>query len=180
MNYAHEFGRRLRLSLSAGPLLNEVAQPQGGNVKTAFWSTNDSLSYSARFADLGASFSRYTNPGSGLLPGAESDWLNLNAGRRVIGKLRGSIQGGHAYNKGIRGIVGTTSGGAQSVAYETWQGGATLSHEYGKHASLYVNYQFQYQIAANPVCFLGGCRTYYELNMLGAGINWHGSPLRLR
>ena len=176
LSYGHQFGPRLSLSLSAGPVQNEVAQPQGGNVKQLFWATDNSLRYRARFADFAGSFARYTSPGSGVLSGAETDWAALSVGRRIIGRLRGSLEAGHAYNQSLRPVANS----ALKSQYETWQAGVTLSHEYGKHTSLYAQYQFQYQIASNPACFLGGCRLYDEHHMLGAGINWHGQPIRMR
>jgi len=174
--YGHQFSPRLSLSLSAGPVQNELAQPQGGNVKQVFWTTDNSLRYRARFADFAGSFARYTTPGSGVLSGAETDWASLSAGRPIIGRLRGSLEAGHAYNQSVR----PQANAALKSQYETWQGGVTLSHEYGKHTSLYAQYQFQYQIASNPTCFLGGCRIYNERHMLGGGINWHGQPIRMR
>lgn len=176
LGYGHQFGARLSLSISAGPVQNEVAQPQGGNVKQLFWITNDSVRFRARFADFAGSFARYTSPGSGVLSGAETDLASLSAGRRIIGRLRGSLDVGHVYNQALR----PEPNGARKSQYETWQAGVTLSHEYGKHTSLYARYQFQYQIASNPACLLGGCRIYDEHHILGAGINWHGQPIRMR
>jgi hypothetical protein len=175
LGYQHEFSRKLSVSLSGGPAQNELALPLGGNVKLASWFMNDSLHYSFRLAGLSAGFYRFTNSGAGVTNGLTTELTSVSASWPFYGKSSLALGGGYAYNQSLRADL---SGGRRSQ-YETWQAGVTLSREYGGHTSIYLQYQFQYQISANPICFLGGCRLYADRQLLGAGINWHGRPILL-
>jgi len=165
----------MALSLSGGPSQVEVAQPRGSAFKSTSWLTNDSLRYRSRVLDLTASFLQYISPGSGVTHGAQTDWLRLTASRRVFGKLHGSLDTGLAYNQSV-----IRRSGQGQVQVETWEVGAHLSREFREHASIYATYQFQRQVASTQVCFANQCGRTYVRNILGAGINWHGRPVRIR
>jgi hypothetical protein len=173
--YGHHFSSRLSFMLSGGPSLIESAQPQGGTRTQSLWITNDSVQYRSRIVDLEGRFLQYLSPGSGVTHGAQTDWLRFTAGRRVFHKLHGSLDAGHAYNQAV-----VRQGGQGPAQFETWQVGTNLSREFREHTSVYVTYQFQRQIASSQVCFSNQCGRITERHMLGAGINWHGRPVRIR
>ena len=171
--YGHQFSSRFSFFFSGGPSEIKEAQSQGTFTEPLFL-TNDSIRYRSRIADFDARFTRYTSAGSGVFHGAETEWLRLSAGRKVLGKLHGAVDLGHAFNQSIQRQAG------QQAQFESWEAGFRLSREFREHASLYAQYQYQYQVGSNSPCSAFGCSRVFGRHLVGAGVNWHGRPRRIR
>ncbi len=171
--YGHKISGRLSLLMSGGPVASQISLPSGGAVTRSFLNTYDSFQYSLRKGSIDTSFARYTTAGSGVLAGAESDWLNMSISHSLLRKIFGSISLSHAYNQSL-----TQETKLQRRSkFEAWQAGLTLSREVGKHTSVYVNYYVQRQ--ASNVCVGPDCGNVLFRQVGGVGINWHGRPIKL-
>lgn len=175
LSYGRRITGKLALELSAGSLVNMVAKPMGGSTTHAFWSTYDSLQYQFRKGNLGFSFMRYMTGGSGLLLGAETNLAQMTLGHQLPRRFFGSLSLGHAYSQSL-----TQDRAAQrDFKYESWQGGSSLSREFGPHTSVYLNYDVQRQISNNPSCFGNNCGRVTLRHVAGVGINLHSRPVRI-
>lgn len=175
LSYSRLLTTRLTLTLTLGPSINTVSSGTGQSLSRFLLTTNDRLQYRSKKLDLDARFMRYTNPGAGVLRGAESEMANLTASRHVFGKFYGGVDLGHVYNQSLA----QRSSKAQRTRFETWETGVHLSHELSHRASLYAHYQFQHQISNRQMCFGDACGTVYTRHIIGVGVNWHGRPRRI-
>jgi len=176
LSYGHRITGRLSLELSAGAVANDVAKPLGGSVTKSFITTYDSLQYLFRRGNMRLSYLRYVSNGAGLFLGAETDLVQLSAGRQFWRSFFGSLNAGHAYNQSLT----QQSSATPRSKFETWQAGASVSRQFGQHISAYLNYYVQRQISSTPLCFTNNCATFSLRQTGGVGINWHGRPIRLR
>jgi len=173
LGYTRQVTSRLMVSFTAGPSRLDIAQ-SGRTITEPLFLTNDYLNYRSRVVNLTARFTQYSNSGSGVFHGAQTDLFTVTAGRRVIKKLEGSLDFGHSYNQGLRGRSATPG------VYESWQAGFHLSREFRERTSIYVMYQYQYQTGStNPCSNSLGCSSVFVRQLIGGGINWHGRPRRI-
>jgi hypothetical protein len=173
--YGHQITGRLSLQISVAPTVNQVAQPLGGVSTKSFFGTFDSLQYRTPKWDTTLSFERNTSGGSGVLPGAEVDSLQGNIGRQLSRKIRGSIQFSHSYDQSLA----QESTLARRSEYEVYQAGFSLTREFGRHISAYLNYNFQRQTSNDPVCVGTSCTNTFLRQVGGVGINWHAQPIKI-
>jgi hypothetical protein len=175
LSYARQLTTRLTAIVAVGPSVNTVASGTGQAVSRFLLTTNDRLQYRSKKVDLDARFLRYTNPGAGVLRGAESDLTSLTANRPLFGKFFGGVDLGHVLKQSLA----QRSSSQQRTKFETWQAGVNLSHELSHRASVYAPYQFQHQISNRSMCFGDACGTIYTRHIIGVGVNWHGRPRRI-
>ncbi len=110
-----------------------------------------------------------------MLLGAESDWVRLTIGRPLLRKLSGSINAGHAYNQSLTRERALN----RRSKFETWEGGISLSHEFGPTMSIYVNYYVQRQTSNSTLCFGSNCGASFFRQVGGMGLSWHPRPIRI-
>lgn len=175
LGFGHQIAGKFSLQLSAGPTLNQIAQPQGSVVTRSFWSTYDSLEYTSLRNSVGLSFTRYITGGSGVVRGAETDLTNVTFGRNFWRRFHTTLNFGHSYNQSLVQEVSTQ----RRTQYELWQAGATISRELGDHLSVYVNYYAQRQISNLPQCSVESCALVLRRQVGGIGINYHTRPIRI-
>ncbi len=176
LSYGHKITGRLSFMISAGSLANEFARPQGGSVTRSFITTQDALRYVTPTYELSASFERGVSGGSGLLTGAETDYLRATVGRRFFRRYHTTLNFEHGYNKSLVQV----SAGQRRAEVELWGGGGTISRELGSHLSLYLDYRVQRQIVGESVCTAAGiCAETFTRQTGGAGINFHARPTRV-
>ncbi|HVN82670.1 MAG TPA: hypothetical protein VMW38_27045 [Terriglobia bacterium] len=173
--YGHQITGRLSLQLSLSPLVNQIAQPLGGASTKAFVGTYDSLQYKAAKWDAAVSFDRMTQGGSGVVAGAETDWLSGNFGWQLSRKIRATLHGSHSYTQSLE----EESSQVSRSKFEYWQAGFELTREFGRHISMYVNYYFQRQTSNTAVCNGTNCSDHTLRQVGGVGINWHTQPIRI-
>jgi hypothetical protein len=173
--YGHQINGRFSLEMSVAPMVNQIALPLGGASTKAFLSTFDSLQYRSRNWDATLSFARMMGGGSGVLPGAEIDSTQASIGRQLSRKVRASVQVSHDYEESLA----QESTLARRSKYEYWQAGVSLSREFGRHISTYLNYYAQRQLSNTPVCVGTGCTTAFLRQVGGVGINWHTQPIKI-
>jgi hypothetical protein len=174
--YGHQISRRFSLEISVAPLVTQMALPLGGASTKAFLSTFDSLQYRSRNWAAMLSFARMIQGGSGVLLGAETDLEQGSIGRQLSRKVRGSLQVSHNYEQSLA----QESTVARRSKYEYWQAGISLSREFGRHVSMYLNYYAQRQLSNTPVCVGTSCTTAFLRQVGGVGLNWHAQPIKIR
>ena len=174
LSYARQLTSRLTATVAVGPSTNEIAI-SGRSISRFLLTTNDRLQYRSKQLDLDARFSRFTNPGAGVLHGAETELTSVTASRHMFGKFYGGVDLGHAFNQSLA----QRSSNQETTRFETWETGVHVSHELSHRASLYAHYQFQHQVSNESLCFGDACGTVYTRHVVGVGINWHGRPRRI-
>lgn len=173
--YGRQITGKLSMQFAAGPVVNQIAQPQGGAVTRSFWSTFDSLTYRVPRGSFAASFSRGLTGGSGVIPGAETDTVSTTIGRQLSRRIFSSLEFSHSYNQSLTQLTA----GIRRSQYESYLGGLTLSREFGERLSVYFNYSYQQQFTNAGICTSNSCATSFVRQFGGVGINWHGRPIRL-
>jgi len=187
LSYGRRLRGRLSLQLSGGPILTEVAQPQGGIARSTLLSTYDSLVYQYRSNDINLSYFRNSTGGSGVLFGAETDVVRLALDRQISRSFSGTLEAGHAFNQSLGRTVqaGQSAGATQSSRtgqrskFETWEAGGTLSRRLRENTRLFVNYHLELQSAIIPACFVSNCGETLLRHVGGIGINWSWRPIKL-
>jgi len=174
--YGHQINGKFSLEISVAPLVNQIALPLGGASTKAFLSTFDSLQFRSRNWSGSLSFARMMPGGSGVLPGAETDSEQASIGRQLSRRVHGSLQVSHNYSQSLA----QESTVASRSKYEFWEAGISLSREFGRHISMYLNYYAQRQLSNTPVCVGTGCTTALLRQVGGVGINWHALPIKIR
>jgi hypothetical protein len=180
------FGRRVShrwaFELAAGPELAQFRPVSGETALGTFASTATEPQRVFPTADLSATYrsghtlSRFgyvrgVTDGGGFLAGAVTDagygTLEHQLSRGIIGELTG----GYAKNRGL--IALTQQPGNQ--IYRDWFGRATVSHAWGRWASVFLGYQVQRQ-AKNSACVGLVCANDFTRQLLSIGLTTRAQP----
>lgn len=175
LSYGHRISGRFSMNLSAGPLLNQFADPAGETVSRNFWSAQGTLQYRGPRTDFSVSVSRALTGGSGVLLGQETRLVQGTVGRQLSRRWYFSLSAGHAYNQSLSRVTILN----RRTRYETYQGGALLNRDLGEHFSMFLNYTVYWQRASDPFCIGGGCVSTFTRQVGGVGVSWHGRRIRL-
>lgn len=168
--YGRPISPRLTVELSVAPTARE-----SGSTTTFFMGTYDSLEYHALRWDGMLGVSRSLAGGGGLLGGVEMTMVRASVGRQLSRRVHGSLNVDYANNQS----VAQTSSGVIRPSYDYVQAGANLTHELGRHMSMYLNYSVQRETSNTPLCQGATCSTVYFRQMGGLGINWHAQPIKI-
>jgi hypothetical protein len=172
--YGRRLTARLSLELAAGPSLTQIGQSSAAGVVTrGFWTTFDSLKYKSERGDLSLFFARSLSGGAGVLPGAETDVVQMTASRSLTRRWYGTVNLGHSYNQSLIQVVSTER---RSDA-EVWMGGLSFGRDFGENMSFHVDYNAQRQITSVPLCTTTNCGKISLRQVGGVGVSWHGRPL---
>lgn len=193
--YAHRITGRLNFTVGGGPEIVDVHSPGFqfdllGVIPvtvppstTRHISGNGSVTFSyivSARTTAQVLYQRYISPGSGFLPGA-----NTNAARASLShvfKLRwtGSVDAGYSYNSGFQNNSPNT--GLNAQAYQYWYAGGTLRRQLSPHFDVFASYQFndfgahkcEASSGSTAVC---GQTALRHAGMIG--IDWRPRPIRL-
>ena len=173
--YGRQVSPKLSVQVSVAPMAREISVPQAGSATSFFLGTADSVKYRALRWDGSLTFDRTLSGGSGYLAGAERTMLMAMMGRQLSRRVHGSLNMAYANNRS----VAQTSSGVPRPSYDYVLAGVNLTHELGRHVSMYVNYSVQRQTANTPLCEGTTCSTVYFRQIGGVGINWHAQPIKI-
>jgi len=168
--YGHPINRKLTVELSVAPMAREA-----GSTTHFFLGTYDSLGYRARRWDGTLRFDRTLTGGAGVLAGAERTQVMAMFGRQLSRRVHGSLNMAYADNLSLT----QGSPAASRPSYNYVQAGANLTHELGRHISMYLDYSVQRQTSNTPLCEGATCSTLYFRQVAGFGVNWHAQPMKI-
>jgi len=178
-DFMFSYGRRLRgklaLQFSAGPLISQINEGPGNSETRYFVNTYNSLEYALEKGRVEAFFGRFATSGSGVITGAQTSMASFSVGHELASKLFGSFHVSYAFNEPLQreGISGTRP------EYKSLQAGTDISRELSPRISIYFLYFIQRQESTVPLCFDTSCGNILLRHVVGAGLNWHGRPIRL-
>ncbi len=176
LNYGRKLTHRLYLQAGAGPIATKFVQPPLGNVTTTSWTTFTSLQYLVPMGSLGLTYSRFPTSGSGVLIGAENDWVSLWASHQLSHRLNGTLNLSYAYNSTLE----KSTGANQQATFNAWTAGVTLSRGIGEFMNGYLNFNVLRQTSNTSVCSVSYCGGDVVQYVIGLGVNWRPRPFRLR
>ncbi|HMD83672.1 MAG TPA: hypothetical protein VKO18_03095 [Terriglobia bacterium] len=166
--YGHRINGRLSIELSAAPMVNVIPEPHGRTLTAFFMSTYDSLEYVTGKSIASFSVSRVMAGDAGVATGAERNMVQASYGRRLTQRLHGSVRSSFANTKSI---AQQTAGGSLEANY--LEAGLNLERDFGRHVSLYLNYNVQRQVSNRSICVGADCATAFLRQVGGIGFNWH-------
>ena len=169
--YGRPITHKLTMEFSVAPMAR-----QAGATTHLFLGTYDSLGYRAWRWDGALRFDRTLTGGAGFLAGAERTQVMATMGRQLSRRLHGSVNVAYADNLS----VAQTSSATSRPSYNFVQAGANLTHELGRHISMYLDYSLQRQTSNTPLCEGVTCSTAYFRQIGGFGINWHAQPMKIQ
>src|SRR5436853_1002941 len=180
------FGRRvtgrLAFQLSAGPELSLFRtaagqQSLGSTLPTILvfkrlsWSLDSSITYEIRRTVLKLGYDHGVTDGGGFLAGATTDQGSLSIDSQLSRTLAGQLIGGYASN---RGAIATAQQPVDEL-YRDWFAGVTISHTWGRRASVFLSYQVQRQ-ASNFACAGVGCGNGFTRQFISLGLTGRAQP----
>ena len=136
--FSHVLTGRMSLEVGGGP---SVIVSNFANLKSTkvYGSGQVSLHYHMRLTDLSAQYGRSVTNGSGVLPGAVTDSIGLNASRKLGRSISANLSGGYARN----------SGTFVNSSFNTVYMGTGVSHEVGRYATASLGYSLQRQTGSS-------------------------------
>jgi hypothetical protein len=173
--YGRRISSRFSVQLSVAPMAREISVPQAGSITSFYLGTYDSVKYHALWGDGTLMFDRTLSGGAGFLAGTEMTMVTASLGRQLSRRVHGSLHVGYANNRS----VAQTSSAGPRPSYDYVQGGANLTHELGRHISMYLDYSVHRETSNTPLCEGATCSTVYFRQMGGFGINWHAQPIKI-
>jgi hypothetical protein len=175
LSYGYRLTSRLAAEVSGGGGDSEVTNPPAAGVSKLFLSTFDSLMFqSSRFHGQ-AFFARFLSGGSGVLAGAESQWVGVQFGRQMFRRTDAFLKADYQHNQPLAQAIKEQP----QVRTVYWEGGPNLSYELSRTMSLYVNYQYERETSSSPLCFNSNCGVLVIRQVAGVGINFHAQPKRI-
>jgi hypothetical protein len=167
VSYGRKLARSLYLQAGGGPITSNSFVVGVGDTTRSTWSTFTSIQYLVSRGRVALIYNRSPTTGSGLVIGAESDYLSLVASRQLSRAYFASVDAGYAHNASL--VRNTASN--QQFKFNTWQTGVTLSRTVGERFNMYLYGNVLQQLT-------GGLDVFRYA--VGVGLNWHGRPIRLR
>ena len=193
--YAHRITGRLNFVIGGGPQLVEVHNPAttflllgiipitipASTTKTLTANGSVTLGYrvSSR-TNFQLLFQRLISPGSGLLPGANTDATRFSAGHVFAQRWTGSADGGYSYSSGFRNVSSTQ--GLNSRAYQYWYVGTSMRRQLSQHFDAFVSYQFSEfggHSCLSSANHGNGCGQSINGHTGQIGLDWRPHPIPL-
>ena len=171
LSYGRTITGRLAFQAFGGPEFATVKQGSLSSTRTVA-SGLASLTYAIHRGSLGVRVSRLIEPGSGVISGSTADVFSFNAAYRITSRWNGSLTGGFARNSALpntRAPFGTT--------FDYSFGSASLMRSLGRHASLHLGYELQYQNSNSGLCTALVCGHAPALNIFGVGLSFFPRPI---
>ena len=185
LGYARRVTGRLSFRISAGPQLiftqSRVTVPilqlgpfvlfgiEKENFRRLSWSGYSDAKYRMGRTDLDLSFMRSVTGGSGLLAGAQTDYVQASV-HRAIGRVWSArVNAGYAHSASVGAAVGR---------YNGVYAGAGLHRRVGRGSGLDLTYQLQRQ-TSHGTCVSTACGADSLRNVFGVGYHWQFRPIRL-
>ena len=125
-------------------------------------------------------YQRYISPGSGFLPGANTNVVRASASHSFRLRWHAMADSGYSFSSALHNAPQTT--GLNSKAYRYWYIGGSLRRQLSPHFDAYAAYQFndfgayscQTTVTNTSVCGQSARRQTGQI-----GIDWKPGPIRL-
>jgi hypothetical protein len=176
LSYQRTLSRRLSLSLSAGP--QWVSSSNSALVPSSLSAgVSAGLSYSRGLTGSSLSYSRGINPGSGVLPGSESQNVAASIGHTYGKKWMTSASASYGHSDGLARIAVLQSLVDVHEVFDTVVGGVQVTRGFGPHISGYASYSISHQSSKNS---LPGLNAFDGTSQsLGFGVSYSPRSTRL-
>jgi hypothetical protein len=173
--YELKLGRRVRLQVAAGPEFTTSNQFGSEINSGTSLSVDARAEYHLARTDVGISYFRGTNAGSGLFLGSNSDDVRGFVGRKLSRSLHASVAAGYSRNSslGLPAIIA-----AQRIAAIYFTG--SLDRNFGPIVSAFTSYTLQDQDSNSALCNAAGCSVFPLFQSGMIGIRFHIHPLATR
>jgi len=180
-SYGRVITQRFSLQLGVGPQWNMSQIPLSVSAPTTTVTSttslgvaaNASLIWTAKRYTLGASYSRWTNPGSGVFAGSNQNTVSSFLTRAMSRTFSSGISGGYSRNGGVTNSAGLFL----NQNYNYWYASASLTHPFSATLGLTASYWVQHQ-NSNVACVAGTpCAANAFINFISCGLSWHERPL---
>ena len=178
--YGHRISGKLDFVAGGGPQWIHVNSPLRGNISFVSGVGRASLIYheSAR-TDMRASYSHYTNAGSGFFAGSNTDAVRFGVSHVLARRWTATVDAGYSHHKRVLAVPSLTAGNSRT--YKFWYAGGSmrrqLSRQFAAHASYQyddINFSSGFCGVANPSCSRG-----YSRHVGLIGLEWTPRPIRL-
>jgi len=175
-------GRGDLWKLSAGPELSffrtAAAQQSLGSTlptivvfKRLSWTLDSSMTYEIRRTVFKLEYDHDVTDGAGFLAGTTTDRGYASIDSQLSRALAGQLIGGYASN---RSVIRTAQRPVNAL-YRNWLVGVTISHTWGRRASVFLSYQVQRQ-ASNFACAGVGCGNGFTRQFISLGLTGRAQP----
>ena len=170
-SYGRKVTGKLAFQAFAGPELVRI-QSAAGSVNRAVATGMVSLTYAIHRGALGISAMRFVEPGSGVISGTTADTLSLFANYRITSKWNGDIDIGFAQNSALPNTLAPFG-----TKFDYTFASAMLVRPVGRHMSVHLGYELQYQNSNSGLCTALVCGHAPALNVFGIGLSFFPSPI---
>ncbi|MGH9430879.1 MAG: hypothetical protein ACRD3T_04995 [Terriglobia bacterium] len=171
ISYGRKVTGRMAFQAFAGPEFSTIKQGPVSLTQTVA-SGLASLTYALRRGSLGIRAARFIEPGSGVVSGTTADIVSFDAGYRITSAWNGNVSLGFAQNSALpntRAPFGTR--------FRYTFANATLTRPLGRHMSVHLGYELQYQNSNSGLCNALVCGHAPALNIFGIGLSFFPNPI---
>jgi hypothetical protein len=137
------------------------------------WNLNTAVSYELRRTGYSLSYAHDVTSGSGVFFGARSDIFTASVHRRLTKSWTVTANAGYAHN------VSLVAVGSAASVFNNWYGGANISRQVSRHATIGFNYGVQRQSANANVCPVANCGNTTLGQTFGMTLTWHPRPIAI-
>jgi hypothetical protein len=173
--FSRKLGKRLTVRASAGPQFTTLNQFGIETTLGTSVTVTASANYQLERTNLGASYFRGLNPGSGFFLGSQVNDVRASVDRQLTRTLRASISAGYSQNDNVGAININTVQHINSTYVA-----ATVERNFGRMFSGFVTYSMQNQDTNAPLCSASGCTTFPMIHMGTIGLRFYIRPLTFR
>ena len=139
--------------------------------KRLAWTLDSSMTYEMRRTVLRLGYDHGVTDGAGFLAGGTTDRGYASIDSQLSSALAGQLTGGYASN---RGVIRTAQQPVNEL-YRDWFAEVTISHTWGRRASMFLSYQLQRQ-ASNLACAGVGCGNGFAREFISLGLTGRAQP----
>lgn len=170
-DYGRKITGELALQLSGGPELirNRI---QGIIHSQVVGAGFGNLDYSRGRNRFDLSGGRFASSGSGIFQGADTEELSGSWSRQIARRISSSVNGGVSHNTALIGAI-------TAFHYTYGYGGVVLNWALSRYVALYVNYQYERQIANVGACSTQVCAGRLARQIVGVGLTFKPRPFGL-
>jgi hypothetical protein len=169
-SYGFQATGRLSFQLAAGSQLVKSFIPGSAELTNLYPYGQFVMTYAWHRTTLGLLGSQSILSGGGLYPASRATLAQASLSRLLSRRWEGAVLAGYARNSPLQTYLGTAS-----QLSNTGYAGATVRRSLGRHAGLYLLYNFQRQ-EVNSFCTGVLCAQSYLRHSAGVGIDWRFTP----
>jgi hypothetical protein len=171
LSYGRRVTGRLAFQAFAGPEFVTIEQGSV-SVNRTVASGSASLIYALRRGSVGIHAMRFIQPGSGIISGTTANTASLDGTYRLTTRWTGELGLGFARNSAL-----PNTRAPFGRRFDYGFASATLSRPFGRHISLHLGYELQYQTSDSGLCTAMVCGHAPGLNIFGIGLSFFPNPI---